>query len=68
MDKLEEIRYELICYILLKVELQLSDLHELSAVLSNQPRRSFESIDLDYTLALIDEVIKQKKPYHLRLM
>ena len=68
MDKLEEIRYELICYILLKVELQLSDLHELSAVLSNQPRRSFESIDLDYTLALINEVIKQKKPYHLRLM
>ena len=68
MDNLEKISYELICYILLKIEFQLSELHQINSVLSNQTRRSFVSIDLDYTIALIDEVIKQKRPYRLRLL
>lgn len=68
MEKLEEISDELICYILLKVDFQSRDLHQLNAVLSNRPRHSSIGIDLNDTLALIDEVIQQKKPYHLRVM
>ncbi len=67
MERLAEISYELICYILLKVDFPLSDLHQLNDSLSTRPRFHSAFIDLNFTLSLIDLVMKQKKPYRLQV-
>jgi len=67
MERLVEMSYELISYILLKVDFPLSDLRQLNDSLSTRPRWSSAFIDLNFTLDLIDIVIKQKKPYRLQV-
>lgn len=67
IERLAEMSYELICYILLKVDFPLSDLHQLNDSLSTRPRFRSAFIDLNFTLSLIDLVMKQKKPYRLQV-